>query len=190
MNLLAIWNAIPSGLKKFVGYGISAGIALVMVVFAFLSFPFLTDFIKDKLGMPTRADVSNVANAVQVNSEDQVNAAIQFTAGAMIESAQERMRNENDSLFSEVTTSLIQPGIKRLRALEENVRLLNERVGVSMQVQRDESRQTRERIGDLKSELNNDELVELMRALQQQMNELQDQVEETRPKTRNTKQKF
>jgi len=192
MSAADVFNAVPVWLRKFIGYGISAGIAFACVVFAFLSFGPLTTYIKDKLNIIDKQDVKRVSESVQYASEDQMNAAIDLTARRLVEDSRERIRLENDSLFQVVSVDLIEPGIKRLRSLEENVKRLNSMMGMSNDLltqQRDQSRIANDRLGELQQQLNGSELGQKLDQIMLEMQRQREDIEVIK-KIRNTKQKF
>lgn len=192
MSAADVFNAIPVWLRKFVGYGISAGIAFACVVFAFLSFGPLTAYIKDKLNIIDKQDVQRVSESVQYANEDQVNAAIDLTTRRVVDGSIDRMRAENDSLFQAVSNGLIEPGIKRLRSLEDNVKRLNALMGVSNDLliqQRDQSRQANDRIGQLQQQMSGSEIGQKLDDIIREMQRQRDDIEEIK-KLRNIKQKF
>lgn len=192
MSAADVFNAVPVWLRKFIGYGISAGIAFACVVFAFLSFGPLTTYIKDKLNIIDKQDVKRVSESVQYASEDQMNAAIDLTARRLVEDSRERIRLENDSLFQVVSVDLIEPGIKRLRSLEENVKRLNSMMGMSNDLltqQRDQSRIANDRLGELQQRLNGSELGQKLDQIMLEMQRQREDIEVIK-KIRNTKQKF
>lgn len=178
----SIWKKLPGMLQRAVAYGLMAGLAMAIVVFAFLSFGPLTEYVKNRLGVPDRLDVANVANQVQERTEDEVNSAIAFTAGHLIDSAQQRMREENDSLFQVVSTKLIEPGINRLRSLEKNVMYLNGLLNVSNELltqQTNVNRLNADRLGELQQHLTAngteaklDAIISMLESQQQEINQM------------------
>jgi len=190
MSPQAIFNAIPDWLKKFIGYGVSAGIAFACVVFAFLSFGPLSAYIKEKLGI-TR-DIESVSGSIQYATEDQMNAAIDLSVHRMVSDSRERIQHENDSLFQAVSNGLIEPGIKRLRSVEENIKRLNGLMGLSNDLitrQLDESKATNDHIDRLQRELDGQDIAAKLDNIIREMREQRDDIEEIK-KARNTKQKF
>jgi hypothetical protein len=189
--IAGLWTALPSGLKKFIGYGLSAGIALVMVVFAFLSFPLLTDYIKQRLGI--REDVESVTQGVRERSEEEMNMAIAFTTRTVVNAAMDSLRHANDSLFNQISTELIEPGIDKLNSVEANVRRLNERLGLGndlLKQQADAQRETNNRIGTLQQQLNTPNNEVTLNAILQQLQDMQAEQEDIRNRLKTTKQKF
>jgi hypothetical protein len=189
--IASLWVALPSGLKKFIGYGLSAGIALVMVVFAFLSFPLLTDWIKQRLGI--REDVESVTQGVRERSDEEMNMAIAFTTRTVVNAAMDSLRHANDSLFNQISTELIEPGIDKLNSVEANVRRLNERLGLGndlLKQQADAQRETNNRIGTLQQQLNTPNNEATLNAILQQLQDMQAEQEEIRNRLKTTKQKF
>jgi hypothetical protein len=49
-----IWQAIPQGLKKFVGYGVASGIALSLVVAMYLFWG--SGYLQERLGLVATKD--------------------------------------------------------------------------------------------------------------------------------------
>lgn len=189
--IAGMWVALPSGLKKFIGYGLSAGIALVMVVFAFLSFPLLTDFIKQRLGI--REDVEAVTQGVRTRSDEELNMAIAFTTRTVVNAAMDSLRHANDSLFNQISTELIEPGIDKLNSVEANVRRLNERLGLGndlLKQQADAQRETNDRIGTLQQQLNQPNNDATLNAILKQLQVMQAEQEDIRNRLKTTKQKF
>lgn len=189
--IAGMWVALPSGLKKFIGYGLSAGISLVMVVFAFLSFPLLTDFIKQRLGI--REDVESVTQGVRTRSDEELNMAIAFTTRTVVNAAMDSLRHANDSLFNQISTELIEPGIDKLNSVEANVRRLNERLGLGndlLKQQADAQRETNDRIGTLQQQLNQPKNDATLNAILKQLQDMQTEQEDIRNRLKTTKQKF
>lgn len=125
MTVATITNAIPSWLRKFVGYGVAAGIAMAIVVVAFLMIPTLRDFIQAKLGMPTVQNVNDVAAGVSAMSESELRSTIAFTAAEVVRLAMDSAAASQDTLFAQMDREVIRPGLNRLNLITRNVRELN-----------------------------------------------------------------
>lgn len=184
------WKKLPGMLQRAVAYGLMAGVAMGVVVFVFLAFEPFTNYVKEKLGI--HEDLARVENAVQVSTEDQLNAAIEFTSGRMIDSAQQRMRHENDSLFAKVSEDLIEPGINKLNRLEENVRYLNKLLNVSNDLliqQTNANRLNADRLSQMQQQMNGSGNDQKQDAILRKLEEMQATIDEMK-KTRTSKQKF
>lgn len=186
------WKAIPPGMVKYVGAGVTMATMVILIIIAFLKIPFLNTMVREAMDTPTRGQVDNIADQVQTRSEDQLNTAIELTAGHMIDSAQQRMRHENDSLFAKVSEDLIEPGINKLNRLEENVRYLNKLLNVSNELltqQTNANRLNADRLSQMQQQMNgagnDDKLDAILRKLEEQ----QTAIDEIK-KYRNSKQKF
>lgn len=110
--------------KRFIGYGLSAGIALVLVVYAFGTVPVLREFLRSKLNLATSDEVGSVKDAVTERTDTQVNTAIEFTARNITDRAMQAEHRRQDSLFSEIKTSIIDPGLARITSLEDQLEAL------------------------------------------------------------------
>lgn len=155
LNLLSrAWNALPQGLRKFVGYGLAAGIAMCMVLFMFLFWG--TGLIQEKLGIPTKLDVQAVQLGVSQRSEAELVAATEFTARYLVNQALDSLQQRNDSLFATLSRGLIEPGIHKLNTVEAQVRRLNDLLGVNNDLAREQAaaqRRTQDQIGTLQQQL-------------------------------------
>lgn len=120
-----IWNAIPNGLKKFIGYGIAAGIASSMVIFLFLVWG--TGFVQEKLNIPTKHDVDQAAEELRGMNEEDMQRAINTTVAAAMDSA----AKAQDALMDAMVRDVIEPGIERQNRLFEQVRALNRKMGIN-----------------------------------------------------------
>lgn len=151
--LKAIASAVPDWLRKFIGYGVAAGIAMGIIVFVILAFRPFTDFVKDKLGIPERTQAADLVDAVQVASEDQLLATMVFVANER--AAHDSARNA--ALFDTLSTTVIEPGIKRLNSIERQVVRLSELMGVSnglISEQINYTRETKSRMALLQEQMN------------------------------------
>lgn len=145
MSVSALFNLVPQWLRKFVGYGVSAGIALMLVVLAFASVPVLRDFLREKLGVPTREDLDTVSE----RTDAQLAGAIEFTAREVVDRAMRHEHARQDTLFDALSRELIEPGIARLRTVEDQVRALNRQMGIN----NDQGREQNDRLGQLSRQL-------------------------------------
>lgn len=171
------FNAIPLWLRKFVGMGVAAGVALTMVLIAFLAFPFLRDYAKEKLGIPTEADFQNVSDAVQVASEDQVLAVAHLVAA-------EAIAHYDDSLKQAYETGMNEMGIPIMelqRDMITRIRELERLQGItvrSIQALPKQDNEAVERmsatVDDLRRELHEAQIRENMKALQIQLDSIQE----------------
>lgn len=190
--LSSLWNLIPEFLRRFIGYGLAAGIALVMVVLAFLSFPLLRDYIKEQLGI--RQDVQAVSDNLQERTDEQLNAAIVFTSRTVVNAAMDSLAHANDSLFARVSTDLIEPGIVKLNTLEAQVQRLNVMLGVNNDLAREQAqaqRQTLDQIGTLQQRLNTPDNAATLEAILTELRNVREEQEAMRDRlNKTTKQKF
>jgi len=187
---ITFWKRLPGMVQRAMAYGLMAGIAMGVVVFVFLAFDPFTDWVKQRFNITQ--DLARVEDAVQVRSEDQLNAAIEHTAGRMIDSAQQRMRSENDSLFAKVSEDLIEPGIQKLNRLEENVRYLNKLLNVSNELltqQTNANRLNADRLSEMQQQMNGGNNDDKLDAILRKLEEQQTAIDEIK-KARNSKQKF
>lgn len=186
-----VWNVIPTGLKKFVGYGIAAGIAMCMVLFMFLFWG--TGLIQEKLGIPTKTDVQAVQDNVRAEREEDMVQAVEFTARYIVKQALDSARMANDSLFNQISNDLIEPGIDKLNSVEANVRRLNERLGLSNDLLKQQAaaqRETNDRFGSLQQQLQGDDDAEFKREVLEQFRSLREEQEEIRNRLKTSKGKF
>lgn len=187
MNVQGIWNALPSLLRRTVAYGIGAGVAMMLVVLAFAAVPVLRDWLRDKLEIPTKSELVGARMDDQALAEDAVRGAIEFAV---------RQRSEADSAryaaqFDEVSRTLIEPGIKRLRSVEEQVAHLNHLMGVQQDLVQDVSATSKEansRLSLLQHQMNSPD--ETQQAILRQLKAMQAQMDSLRRPVRTNKQKF
>ncbi len=189
--LSSVWNWILQGLKKFVGIGLAAGLALCMVLFMFLFWG--TGLIQEKLGIPTKADVKAVQTTVNERHDQDVMAAAEFTARYLVSNAIDSLQQRNDSLFARISNELIEPGIDKLVSVEAQVQRLNERLGVNndlAQQQVVEQRRTRDQIGTLQQQLSGTSTEATLNTILQQLQQLRDDQEAIHQRLKTSKQKF
>lgn len=175
---------IPEWLRKFIGYGVSSGLALVMLVLAFGAVPVLRDWLRNYLNVPTRTE----------NREDYEQAAMK-AAEFVVDQA---MRNEHlrqDTLYNLVERGLIAPGMERLESVEQRVGGLetwsvrvDQKLGIQSGLLIDQTG----KLGEVKDMLSTEaaQKEELREILQQAMEKLNDP-DPTEPSPRRvTKQKL
>jgi hypothetical protein len=195
MNLMGLlnagWNAIPTGLKKFVGIGFAAGIAMCMVLLMFLFWG--TGLIQDKLGIPTKADVEAVENNVRTHNEEELVAAVELTARYIVQRSIDSLQQRNDSLFDRISNELIEPGIDKLNGVEAQVQRLSEKLGVNndlAQQQVAEQRRTSDQIGTLQQQLSGTSTEATLNTIMHQLQQLRDDQEALHQRLKTSKQKF
>lgn len=186
------FNALPDRLQRFVGVGIATGIALGILSLVFLFWG--TGYVQDQLGLPSKKDIQEVSHAVREKSDEQAIAAAEWTANYVVRQAMDSARVAQDSLFNEISTGIIRPGIARLQAVEAEVASLRRIVGQGNELQRqqlDRTAEANDRIGELGQLLRTDQpdMNAVLQALQQ-INERLDAVEQEAPRRRDQKQKF
>jgi len=171
-----IWHAIPAGLRRFVGQGIAAGIAMLLVMFGWLFWG--TGYIQERLGIASRNDIQQVASAVTVASEDQVIAMSQAVATQAIRLYDDSLKREAERLTKDVA----EPLVATVQRLVDRVAAIEAQMGVTNRTLADLPRQTghaTERITQsmdaLRRELERAEIEKNLKALQQRLDSLEKQ---------------
>lgn len=162
------WNWIPSGLKKFVGIGIACGIALTLVLAAWLFWG--TGYIQEKLNIPTRADVAAAKESVAVKSEAELQQAIAATALEVVGVAMRQAEAENDSLFQTMVRDVIEPGIAKQNRLYKQVERLSKLMGDNNSLLVEQTERTTSSIEQLRDQvINKDDGRQLMSEILEEM---------------------
>lgn len=173
MNGLTTWlNGLSRKAMVFIGT-----VVVLVLIPASLLLTWLiwgTGAIQSQL--PTKQDVSDVTAAVRVLHEDEMRGLAEFAA---------QERSERDSaryaaLFDTVSTTLIEPGIARLRSLEAQVDHLNEVMGTSQHLlheQVDVAKDTRSRMSLMQQQMNGSTTEETQAELIRLMGEMNDRME-------------
>jgi len=182
MNLDQVPTWSRPGIGRGLTIGLSVAIPLCMLMATWL-------YMKGKT-LPTKQDVNDVKHAVQQLSEDQVLAVAEFAA---------RQRSGRDSaryaeMFDTVSTTLIEPGIKRLKSLELQVGHLNELMGVNrdlLQEQVDIGKDTRSRMSLMQHQMNGSPVEDTQREILRQLRTMQGALDSLKKTpARNTKVKL
>lgn len=186
------FSSLPDRLQRFIGVGIAVGIALGILALVFLFWG--TGYVQDQLGLPSKKDIQEVSAAVRDKSDEQAIAAAEWTANYVVKQAMDSARAAQDSLFTEISDAVIEPGIRRLNNIEARTARLEQLMGQSNALQRqqlDRTAEANDRIGELGQLLRTDQpdMNAVLQALQQ-INERLDAVEQEAPRRRDQKQKF
>ena len=114
-----IWAAIPSALKRFVGYGVASGIALAIVLAMYLFWG--TGFLQDRLGiMVTKKDLSEQTEHLAAVSDEAVTNVVNGT----IMQYDQRLRDYLASERQLAKDTILQPILTSLEQLDKNQRVL------------------------------------------------------------------
>lgn len=175
MNVSAFINAIPDWLRKFIGYGLSAGIAFVLVILAIGSVPVFRDWLRQWLNVPTRTE-----NQVDVQT------ASMKAAEYVVQEAMKGEHLRQDTIYNTVESGLIRPGLERLETVESRVARIeqwagrvDQKVGMQTGLIQDQTDQ----IGQVKDILQDqdDERDQVLQAIQRTIDELKEQKDEPEP---------
>lgn len=166
--LKGIWEWIPNGLKKFVGIGVACGIALTLVLAAWLFWG--TGYIQEKLNIPTKDTVLQEQDRVSRMSEEELQSAIAYTATEVVAVAMEQAKAENDSLFDTMVREVIEPGIKKQNLLYKQVERLSKMMGDNNSLLVEQTERTTSSIEQLRDQvINKDDGREVMNTILEEM---------------------
>lgn len=143
------WNSIPNGLKKFVGYGLASGLALTIVLAAWLFWG--TGYIQEKLNIPTRDLMRQEQDRVSNMNDAELHKAIMLTVQLAMDSA----RATNDSLFDTMVRDVIEPGIEKQNRLYRQVERLSKLVGDNNSLLEEQTARTSSSIDQLRDQVLN-----------------------------------
>ena len=169
-----IWHAVPAGLRRFVGTGIAAGIAMLIVMTGWLFWG--TGYIQERLGIPTRTDVEAVADAVTIASEDQVLAVARIVSEQTIRRYDDSLRTEAERLSREVAEPLVgtvEQLIRRVAAIEGQIGATNRKLDDLPRQTGHAAARITESMDALRRELEAAEIRENMLRLQRQLDSIQ-----------------
>lgn len=117
--VITIWAAIPGSLKRFIGYGVAAGIALAIVLAMYLFWG--TGYLQDRLGlMVTKQDLSEQTDTLAAGSA----MMIRNVAEAVAAEKDEQLRQYLEQERQLAKDTILVPIIKSIRDLDANVRAL------------------------------------------------------------------
>jgi mevalonate kinase len=114
-----IWAAIPSALKRFVGYGVASGIALAIVLAMYLFWG--TGYLQERLGiMVTKEDLSEQTQDLAAASDEAITNVVN---GTLLQYDQ-RMRDYLATERQLAKDTILQPILTSLEQLDKNQRVL------------------------------------------------------------------
>ncbi len=175
MNAVGKWlDGLSRKAMVFIGTVVVAVLIPASLLLTWLVWD--TGVLQKRIGVATKQDVTDVTKAVRVLHEDEMRGMAEFAA---------RERAERDSaryaaLFDTVSTTLIEPGIVRLRSLEQQMEQVHEVLGTSQHLlheQVDVAKDTRSRMSLMQQQMNGSTTEETQAELIRLMGEMNDRME-------------
>lgn len=163
-----ILDKVPAWSRPGIGRGLTIGLSVAIPLCLLLA---TWVYVKGRT-LPTKQDVKAVRDAVQQLSEDQV---VQMAAFAA------RQRSRQDSmryaaLFDTLSTTLIEPGIKRLKSLENQVAHLEDLAGVNRELLREQVdvvKDTRSRMSLMQHQMNGSPVEDTQREMMRMLKKME-----------------
>lgn len=175
--LQSIWQAIPVGLKRFVGYGVASGVALSLVLAMYLFWG--TGYLQDRLGLvATKADITEQTRVM----ESAMPSAIEEAVSRYDTTLKQYLQRERE--LAEDT--IMKPILRAIMELDKQQREMLRSMGASTMSMEQRTRAIDDQLERLVQERNASETDRLLLELLRKVEEQNGQIEELRKGVKRT----